>query len=278
MSGNQILLHLEEPNNLRETEICSALIELSKREIKEEIDWNQHEWIQNTLDHLLNHLDSFSPASVSYVTLGLFRLKINRQEIWDKLEHVVAKTMHKFTAKGFGYVYISFLEANQGTQEFKETLASRLPIHIHKMNQQLIAKCFEQTVENKLMNDHLFDNHFHILFWRRLQWFGAQYPTIINGMVQLQYKDDKEFWEDSFLPAIRKIKFQDEEQISELLSSLQNLEMSLGIKVEQHVKYLEEQLEYIQTQGKALENAKFYNIVMNDIAYYQQKQSLQQQQ
>lgn len=32
MSGNQILLHLENPENLRESELCSALIEISKKE------------------------------------------------------------------------------------------------------------------------------------------------------------------------------------------------------------------------------------------------------
>lgn len=44
MTGNEILLHLENPENLRETELCGALIELSKKEI-EDYDWNTHEWI-----------------------------------------------------------------------------------------------------------------------------------------------------------------------------------------------------------------------------------------
>lgn len=40
MTGNEILLHLENPSNLRDSELCSALIELSKRDLKDNIDWN----------------------------------------------------------------------------------------------------------------------------------------------------------------------------------------------------------------------------------------------
>jgi len=44
MTGNEILLHLEKPSDLRETELCSALIELAKKPI-ENYDWNNHIWI-----------------------------------------------------------------------------------------------------------------------------------------------------------------------------------------------------------------------------------------
>lgn len=45
MSGNEILLNLENPNLLRPSELCSALIEISKHEGSESINWNDHEWI-----------------------------------------------------------------------------------------------------------------------------------------------------------------------------------------------------------------------------------------
>lgn len=51
ISGNEILLHLENAENLRPSELCSALIELHKREItsKKEIDWNNHEWLKKVV-------------------------------------------------------------------------------------------------------------------------------------------------------------------------------------------------------------------------------------
>ena len=43
--------------------------------------------------------------------------------------------MHKFNPKGFGYAYVAFLEEkDRCSTEFKEKLASRLPIFLHKMN------------------------------------------------------------------------------------------------------------------------------------------------
>jgi hypothetical protein len=36
--------------------------------------------------------------------------------------------------------------------------------------------------------DHLFENHFLVLFWRRNKWFGASnYALIIRGLVELNY-------------------------------------------------------------------------------------------
>lgn len=76
--------------------------------------------------------------------------------------------MHKFTPKGFAYNYIAFLENEKGSAEFREKMSLRLPIFLHKLNPLLMTKCFEVSVQNKLMNEHLFENHFLILFRNRV--------------------------------------------------------------------------------------------------------------
>ena len=42
MSGNEILLNLDNNENLAHSELISGLIELGKRDKKSEHDWNQH--------------------------------------------------------------------------------------------------------------------------------------------------------------------------------------------------------------------------------------------
>lgn len=78
--------------------------------------------------------------------MGLHRLKIEDVELWDHLEYVVDKTMHKFTPKGYAYNYIAFLENKRGSEEFREKMSLRLPIFLHKLNPLLMSKCFEVTV------------------------------------------------------------------------------------------------------------------------------------
>lgn len=42
MSGNEILLNLDNCENLTHGELMSGLIELGKRDKKKEFDWNTH--------------------------------------------------------------------------------------------------------------------------------------------------------------------------------------------------------------------------------------------
>ena len=42
MSGNEILLNLDNVENLRSSELVSGLYELSKRDKKQEFNWNTH--------------------------------------------------------------------------------------------------------------------------------------------------------------------------------------------------------------------------------------------
>lgn len=43
------------------------------------------------------------------------------------------------------------------------------------------------------------------------------------------------------------------------------------VNVDETLAYLEGQLDNVQTKLKAIENAQFYNVVMNDIKYFAEK-------
>jgi len=70
MSGNEILLNLENYASLRPTEICSALIELSKRDGSKDIDWNTHEWVIGTTQQCIKMLPTYTPSVVGYLVVA----------------------------------------------------------------------------------------------------------------------------------------------------------------------------------------------------------------
>ena len=50
MCGNEILLNLENVDHLRHGELVSALLELGKRDKKEEHDWELHPWVRAAIE------------------------------------------------------------------------------------------------------------------------------------------------------------------------------------------------------------------------------------
>jgi replicative superfamily II helicase len=47
-----------------------------------------------------------------------------------------------------------------------------------------------------------------------------------------------------------------------------------AIEAESHIEALEQRVVYCNTKLKAIENAKFWNIVSNDMQYYREKEKL----
>lgn len=45
MSGNEILLYLEQASQLRNSELLDSLVELNRRNTKEQLKLNEHPWV-----------------------------------------------------------------------------------------------------------------------------------------------------------------------------------------------------------------------------------------
>ena len=172
------------------SELLSGLLELWNRPNAKSVDWNNHEWITGIVNHMTGFANGMSVHEVSYTTIIGHRFSIKNLEFWAAMEMAVKKTQHRYQPKGFGYVYTTFLNnPERGSQELRELLASRLPRTLWKMPLNLIVECFRATLKAGLMNEHLFDNHFYVLFWRRNRQFGPHnYSSIIEGMIEYKYK------------------------------------------------------------------------------------------
>jgi len=145
---------------------------------------------------------------MSTIARALERLKIKDPDVWKALEKSASKCITAVNYKGFASTYKVFMgDSEKCSQEFRERLASLLPIHLYKMHPNDMTDCFRLTLERDLMNDHLFDNHYQVLFWKRTGFFGPRnYPIIIRGLVEKGFEEDREFWVQSFLPPILTMK------------------------------------------------------------------------
>lgn len=208
MTGNEVLLNLENFEHLRPSELCSALIELSKREGSEsnhtqkplqspfsnpplllDIDWNTHEWTKGTVDHIVKMLPTYTPSVVGYLVVAFDRLKITDEKLWASLVVSVEKTLHKFSTKAFAFAYRVFLEnTSTCSEEFRQKFVQLLPVHLHAMTPTMMTSCFEITHTRGYLNEYLFEQHFHVLFWRRNVWFGADnLVKILNIYLKINF-------------------------------------------------------------------------------------------
>jgi hypothetical protein len=67
----------------------------------------------------------------------------------------------------------------------------------------------------------------------------------------------------------------DENQCKALLEALTDAKAKIPeIDIEETVDLINKRIAYINTKLKALENSKFWNIVLNDLQYYREKEKL----
>ena len=82
MSGNEILLNLGNAEHFSNGELISALIELGKRDKKQEHDWNVHPTAQKAVGLIYKRLSNLNAKNVLQTSLLLDSLRITDQNIW----------------------------------------------------------------------------------------------------------------------------------------------------------------------------------------------------
>lgn len=82
MSGNEILLNLDNNENLAHSELISGLIELGKRDKNGEHDWNQHPITAKCLKDLKSRIPVLNAKNVLQCSIVLDNLRIIDSEAW----------------------------------------------------------------------------------------------------------------------------------------------------------------------------------------------------
>jgi len=151
-----------------------------------------------------------------------------------------------------------------------------MPRELAKMSEYYITECFDQTVKNGLLNDHNWHYHFYIYFRNKHYEFGPKnYAKIIKGLVKIEFYDEPEWWNDHFLPGIDMFMHNvvDEGVCKDLIFSLESVPDG-NIDTRNYIDKLKARIGYINTKYRLIEDAKFHNMVTNDLRFYKEKEKL----
>lgn len=99
MSGNEILLNLENSREMRDSELVSALLELGKRDKKNEHDWMVHEWVREAIADLTRRVGGLSAKHLTQVPTALNRLRYEDTALYNVLAKNILKLVHKYTSR-----------------------------------------------------------------------------------------------------------------------------------------------------------------------------------
>lgn len=276
MSGNELLLNLQNVDHFRNEEVLDFLNHLIRVPKALEIDWNEHELFQGLINRVTKHFSAFKSEQIAEILRIFKKLKIKDESFWHLIEKRFMALHPSLKGRHFAAFFLHLMEAESTSDELRLELCKLLPRELGRFNQEDLANAFTLVIKHDLLSDHMWHNHFHILFWRRTLWLGLKnIATIIDGMINIDYLQEIEWWNESFLPAIDYYvnDLTDASAATALIDSLNRLEEAQpAIEVKSYIKKLRERTNYLNTQYIVLQNAHFYKMVLSDLEYYKQKQ------
>ena len=82
MSGNEIILNLDNHENLANSELVSGLLELGKRDKTQKFDWNAHPITYKCMSDIRQRLPGFNAKHILQTAILLDRLVILDKHLW----------------------------------------------------------------------------------------------------------------------------------------------------------------------------------------------------
>ena len=99
MTGNEILLNLENHNYLAITELLGALHELSKKTPPKHVDWMSHPTTASAMLHLKSKIDCMTAKQLCQVPILLHRFTWMDKEMWQSCEKNILRMLHKYNSR-----------------------------------------------------------------------------------------------------------------------------------------------------------------------------------
>ncbi|KAM3144505.1 hypothetical protein pb186bvf_003374 [Paramecium bursaria] len=293
LTGNELLMHLHDNKLLKTSQIIDTLIALNQKAKIQSLNLNEHPWIIEAIEKLLeiqqfNHMNRDTFCRFIY-TLDLF--DYGDEQLWqDKLSKRLEFMLPNMQHKQFAQNYVIFLndKKQRVTPEFRKELSLLLPIHLYHISGKKVAECFRLTYVHNLMNEYLFDEHLHHIFWKRLNFFlqegafpqmlklfrEAKYE-VLNLLIQIQ--TDEFLWPEVY--QLLKTTNIDYTLVRDLRDELVNVQKvfpsheEYGIR--DIIKQLSERVTWEETLGGQARKLTLVDFVQNDIKYWVEKQKLQ---
>jgi hypothetical protein len=98
----------------------------------------------------------------------LYRFGIEEKDTWEVMQKFVTQNIPYMRSGDFGRIYlVGFRDGGwRISDEFKKDLSLVLPVHLAKLDPQVIAETFKLNEEFGLVTEHLFENFYHHVVWK----------------------------------------------------------------------------------------------------------------
>lgn len=170
MSGNEILLNLDNYENLRNGELVSGLCELAKRDKEQEHDWNTHPVTAKCIMNLKKRINQFNFRQIIQTALLLQKLRIIDQEAWNIAARNAQKLLHKFHGSQLSQLMDLFDEEildDEGEPHvlrktddlFFERITGIIPVHIKSLSRESVTRVLEVLVKRNIGSEKLFRDY-----------------------------------------------------------------------------------------------------------------------
>lgn len=276
MSGNEMLLNMKNADKFRNAEVIECLEAFCKLEKAVEHDWDNHELFQKLLFRINSKFTQFTTEDTAKLVRFFKRLGIKNEEFWAKADKRFWEIHPTLKGKDFATFYMHLMTSEATLDETKIELTKLLPRELRRFSPDHTTEAFKLVVDHDLLSDHLWHNHFHMIFWRKNLWIGLRnFPDIIDYMVKIEFLEEVEWWNESFMPSI---DYYVNDELSDdvckrLISSLEMLGSTQpAIEVRSYIAKIKERSNFLNTGYLRLQNAHFYKMVLSDIEYYKQKE------
>ena len=225
MSGNEILLNLENIQYFRTSELINSFIELGKRKGQEKHDWEVHPYTKEALELLKTKIPQLNATHTSQICRALNRLNINNPEVWNMLGTQIIRIIHKFDPKSLANILDVFVppleeslkddvvyldkeiakkqKSERCDNAFLKRIVTILPIHIKKLTISQLVRVSEVCSQRNLGDKRLYKEFLFFYVEKLIKGFNIdQYVRILRVLGDIKYTDDLIFWNDFVFPRI----------------------------------------------------------------------------
>lgn len=264
MSGNEILLNMQNYEFFRMSEMIGSLTALYQKDKSDEHDWNDHPTVTEIFAHLKKHVDQLSFAELKFLALATDRLRYEDDELWVSLSKNLLRLLHKFQSSDFPFILDlfcnrkdvngDFIRPDRAEHEFFARLITILPMHVKKFTNEQLIRCYEICIEKNLGSERLFYEYIYFyiekrvhkfdlsLYLRALRLLGDTNPGGANMVM-----DDPIFWADYMFPFIYERPF-NQEEAQKVWNGLIRLKLSNPVINTSHpIQYIEFCLKKFET-------------------------------
>ena len=145
---------------------------------------------------------NFDAIQISTIIRVYDKLNIKDHKFWEIAKKRVIPFHPALKGRNFAIFYVELMKRNI-PDELRVELTKLLPRELWRFNPDDFTRAFKLVIDNNLLGERLWHNHFHIILWRRTLWLGLRnMPDIIDYLIKIDYLEDTQWWNESFLTAL----------------------------------------------------------------------------